>query len=139
MRVAWFFEASSNPPVGDLKFTLTEADFHEKKLADDIGLKWKDLARALGFNQAFVDVTETEKNHCARECCIEVLVRWLRREGKDATAEKLLEALVKTGVENVADRFLCKPNDTNKVIRPNIQGILHGGARYEFYFQVAQQ
>ena len=96
---------------------MKEADFHEKKLPDDIGVKWKELARALGFNQAFIDITEKEKIHCARECCMEVLVCWHRQEGEDATAEKLFEALVKIGLKIVADRFPCKPSDPSQVIR----------------------
>ena len=112
---------SSNQQLGwDLKFTLKEADLHEKKLLDDIGLKWKDLARALGFEQTFIDVTENEKNRCARECCIEVLVCWLRQEGRDATAEKLVEALVEIGLKNVADRFPCKPSHPSQVIRTDM-------------------
>ena len=98
---------------------MTEADFHEKKLPDDIGVKWRDLARALGFKEAFIDITK-DKNHCARECCIEVLVCWLRKEGKDATAEKLFEALVKIKLKIVAERFPLKRSDPNQVIRTNM-------------------
>ena len=108
---------SSNQVGWNRKYTLTEADFHEKGLPDDIGVKWRDLARALGFNQAFIDITEKEKNKCAKECCIEVLVHWHRREGKDATAEKLFEALVNIRLKNVAERFPRKPSDPSQVIR----------------------
>ncbi|XP_067054646.1 uncharacterized protein [Acropora muricata] len=100
----------------DRKYTLKEPDFHEKKLPDDIGVKWKELARELGFNHAFIDITK-DKIHCARECCIEVLVCWLRREGKDATAEKLFEALVNIGLKSVAERFPFKPSDPNQVAK----------------------
>ena len=111
---------SSNQLCWDRKYTLTEADFHEKGLPDDIGVKWKELARALGFNHAFIDITEEQKNKCARECCIEVLVLWHRREGKDATAEKLVKALVRIGLRNVADRFPSKPCDPSQVIRTDM-------------------
>lgn len=84
------------------------------KLAIDIGRKWRDLARALNFNQATIDVIEIEKIHCAKECCIEVLVSWLRQEGKKATAEKLAEALDEIGLRNVADRIPYKPSDPNQ-------------------------
>ena len=99
---------------------MKEADFHGKKLPDDIGVKWRDLARAVGFSQASIDIIEKDKDHSARECCIEVLVLWLRREGKDATAEKLVEALVEIGLKIVADRFPCKPSDTSQVIHTDI-------------------
>lgn len=117
--------ASSNQLGWNRKYTLTEADFHEKKLPDAIGVKWRDLARALGFEEASIDITEKEKIHCARECCIEVLVCWLRREGKDATAERLVEALVKIGLRNVADRFPCKPCDPSQVIRTDLRILYH--------------
>ena len=104
---------------------MREDDFHEKELPDDIGVKWKDLARALGFKEAFIDITEKDKIQCARECCIEVLVSWLRRKGKDATAEKLFEALVKIGLRNVADRFPCKPCDPSQVILTDLRILYH--------------
>lgn len=99
---------------------MKEADFHAKKLPVDIGVKWKDLARELEFSQATIEIIAKENFHNAKECCIEVLVRWLRREGKDATAEKLVEALVEIGLKNVADRFPSKPSDTSQVILTDI-------------------
>ena len=114
-----FFLASSNQLGWDRKYTLKEADFHENKLPDDIGVKWKELARELGFNHAFIDITK-DKIHCARECCIEVLVCWHRQEGEDATAEKLFEALVNIGLKSVAERFPCKPSDPSQVIRTRL-------------------
>ena len=104
---------------------MREYDFHEKELPDDIGVKWKDLARALGFKEAFIDITEKQKFQCARECCIEVLVCWLRRKGKDATAEKLFEALVRIGLTNVADRLPSKPCDPSQVIRTDLRILYH--------------
>ena len=94
---------------------MREADFYEKRLPDDIGPhKWKDLARALGFNQASIDSIQQEKGN-AKECCIEVLFRWLCQNGKGATVGKLAEALTKIGLKNLADRFPIIPNDTNRV------------------------
>ena len=99
---------------------MKEADFHAKKLPVDIGVKWKDLARELEFSQASIEIIAKENFHNAKECCIEVLVRWLRREGKDATAEKLVKALVEIGLKNVADRFPSKLSDTSQVILTDI-------------------
>lgn len=104
---------------------MTEADFHEKELSDDIGLKWKDLARELGFNHAFINCTEKGNNNCAKECCIEVLIRWLEREGKDATAEKLCEALIKKGLKKIAERFPLKRSDPNQVIRTDMHRYMY--------------
>ncbi|XP_068708053.1 uncharacterized protein PF3D7_1120000-like isoform X6 [Montipora foliosa] len=94
---------------------LTEGVVYEKRLADDIGQKWKDLGRALGFHQASIDNIEQEKGNNSKECCIEVLVRWLRRDGKEgATVGKLVDALTKIELKNLADRFPIKPSDTNR-------------------------
>ncbi|XP_068725408.1 uncharacterized protein PF3D7_1120000-like [Montipora capricornis] len=94
---------------------LSENDVYEKRLADDIGQQWKDLGRALGFHQASIDNIEQEKGNNSKECCIEVLVRWLRRDGKEgATVGKLVEALTKIELKNLADRFPIKPSDTNR-------------------------
>ena len=100
-------------------------DFHVKKLPVDIGVKWKDLARALEFSQASIDIIAKENFHCAKECCVEVLVLWLRRQGKDATAEKLVEALVEIGLKNVAERLPCKPSDPSKVIRTDMDRYIY--------------
>ena len=110
------FVASSNQNGWNRKYALKEADLHEKNLADDIGVGWKDLARALGFKQAFIDITEKEKNSCDKECCIRVLVSWLHKEGEDATAEKIVEALVRIGCKSLAERFPCQPSDPSQVI-----------------------
>ena len=99
---------------------MKEADFDAKKLPVDIGVKWKDLARELEFSQASIEIIAKENFHNAKECCIAVLVLWLRREGKDATAEKLVEALVEIGLKNVADRFPRKPSVTSQVILTDI-------------------
>ncbi|XP_074617414.1 uncharacterized protein LOC141876609 [Acropora palmata] len=113
--------ASSSQLGWDRNYTLTEADLHEKELSDDIGLKWRDLARKLGFKEAFIDGTEKQKHNCTKECCIEVLIRWLQREGKGATAEKLFEALDKIGLKNLAERFPLKRSDPNQ----NSDAVIH--------------
>ena len=109
------FVASSNQNGWDRKYALTETALHDTNLADDIGVGWKDLARALAFKQAFIDTTEKE-NNCDKECCIRVLVSWLQKEGEDATAEKIYEALVKIGRKSLAEMFPCKPSDPSQVI-----------------------
>ncbi|XP_074617396.1 uncharacterized protein LOC141876605 isoform X2 [Acropora palmata] len=106
--------ASSNQFGWDRKYVLKEADFHEKNLADEIGVKWKDLARALGFNQASIEIIAKENINSVKECCIAVLVSWLRREGEGAITEKLVEALVRIRLTNVAERFTCKPSDQSQ-------------------------
>ncbi|XP_068725416.1 myb-like protein X isoform X1 [Montipora capricornis] len=107
--------ASSGQSAWNRNDPLTEGVVFEKRLADDIGQKWKDLGRALGFHQASIENIEQEKGNNPKECCIAVLVRWLRRDGKEgATAGNLAEALTKIGLKNLADRFPIKPSDTNR-------------------------
>ena len=85
---------------------LTESDIHESQLAEQIGLKWKDLARELGFLQSTIDMIEKEKLYCNKECCIELLVRWRRQNGTEATVGKLKKALEKVELKNVADNLI---------------------------------
>ena len=116
------FAASSNQFGWDRKYVLKEADFHETNLADEIGVKWKDLARALGFSQASIEIIAKENINSVKECCIAVLVSWLRREGEGAITEKLVEALVRIRLTNVAERFTCKPSDQSQVISMSLFG-----------------
>ena len=92
---------------------LTENIIHEIQLPEHVGNRWKDLARALGYNQSIIDAIEKEKGGCIKECCIEVLVRWMRREGGNATVGNLAEALIKIELKSLADKLMCA--DTNQV------------------------
>ena len=87
---------------------MTEDDIYDYKLQlpDGIGVKWKALARALGYKNAIIKAIEKEKGCSIMECCIELLVGWLGREGKDATAGRLAEALEKIGLKNMADNLI---------------------------------
>lgn len=85
---------------------LTESEIHSLHLPDDIGKRWKDLARQLGFKEAFIDVTESDRYN-NKECCIAVLVKWMEREGQQgATREKLATALTNIKLQNLADRLI---------------------------------
>ncbi|KAL9974443.1 hypothetical protein ACROYT_G011474 [Oculina patagonica] len=92
---------------------LTEDIIHENQLPEYIGNRWRDLARALTFNQANIDAIEKDKGSCIKECCITVLVRWMGREGRDATIGKLADALKKIELKNVADKLMCVDADQN--------------------------
>ena len=85
---------------------LTESDIHESHLPEQIGLKWKDLARELGFVQSTIDMIEKEKLLKTKECCIELLVQWMRQNGSEATVGKLKESLEKVELKNVADNLI---------------------------------
>lgn len=93
---------------------MTERDIHYYKLPDEIGDNWRDLARALNYKETKIKSIETEKGNSNRECCIELLALWLRKEGKDATAGKLAEVLIGIEIKSAADR-LIKPKDQSQV------------------------
>ena len=93
---------------------MSESDIHNYKLPYRIGVKWKDLARALGYFEPRIDAIEEEKCHCPKECCIKVLVLWMNREGDEATAARLADALKRIGLKNLAD-ILIYPIDPSQV------------------------
>ena len=82
------------------------SDIHENCLPEQIGLKWIDLARELGFVQSIIDIIEKQKLYRNKECCSELLVRWMRQNGTEATVGKLKQALEKVELKNVADNLI---------------------------------
>ena len=87
-------------------YGLTESVIHSHHLPDDIGTRWKDLARELGFRETFITNIESEKVS-NKECCIALLVKWMEREGeKGATRETLATALTNIRLKNLADRLI---------------------------------
>ena len=99
----------------DPSHPMTEEDILDYQLPEKIGCKWKDLTRRLNKSRhCQANIDRIQKDHgSTEECCIEVLVCWMRREGRSATVEKLAEALVKAGLRNVADELMCM--DTTQV------------------------
>ena len=85
---------------------LTEALVHERNLHEDIGSRWKELARNLGFKRVVVEAIQNE-NQQESERSFHLLVRWIEREGQEgATAGKLADALKKTELKNLAERLI---------------------------------
>ena len=100
----------------DPSHQMTDRDIHDYRLPEKIGCKWKALARHLDKSphcEANIDRIQKDQGGFTIECCIEVLVGWMRREGRNATVEKLAEALVKAELRNVADELMCV--DTTQV------------------------
>ena len=85
---------------------MTEEDIRLYKLPEKIGDKWRDLARALKFSEADIDSIQKDLFGSTKECCIAVLVRWMRREGRNATVKKLAAALTEIELKNVADKLM---------------------------------
>ena len=100
----------------DPSHQVKERDILDYRLPEKIGDKWKDLARALDSSdhcQANINRIQTYQGGSTKECCIEVLMCWRGREGRNATVKKLAEALVKAQLKNIADELMCM--DTNQV------------------------
>ena len=97
----------------DPSHQMIERDIHDYKLPEKIGDKWRDLARALDYGQAKINRIQKDQGGSIKECCIEVLVCWMGREGRNATVEKLAGALEKAELKNVADELMCM--DTTQV------------------------
>ena len=93
---------------------MSESDLHNYELPYGIGVKWKYLARALGYFEQCIDAIEEEKCHCAKECCIKVLVLWMNEKGDEATAARLADALRRIGLKKLAD-VLIYPIDPSQV------------------------
>ena len=97
----------------DPSHQLTERDIHDYQLPEKIGDKWKELARAWHFKHADIKRIEKDQGGSTMECCIELLMCWMGREGRNANVEKLAGALEKAKLKNVADELMC--NDTTQV------------------------
>jgi len=108
--------------VLDRNHHMTECDIHDKQLPHSIGLKWKDLVWALGYSQTVINTIEKENSISTKECRIELLVRWLRQEGRDAATGKLAEALTRTNPKNLVDNLIESNDSTQEVsrIKPNV-------------------
>ena len=97
----------------DPSHQLTEGIIHGSQLPEHVGNRWRDLARALGYNQSVIDAIEKDNGSCTKECCIAVLVSWIGREGRDATTGNLAEALINIKLKSLADKLMFA--DTSQV------------------------
>ena len=99
----------------DPSHQMTENDINDDKLQlpDGIGIKWKELARVLGYRNAIIEAIEKEKGSSTKECCIDLLIRWIGREGSEATAGRLADALEKIERKNLADNLIRGKQERN--------------------------
>ena len=90
----------------DPSHQVTESVIRDYKLPEKIGDKWRDLARALKYSEAIINRILKDQGGSTKECCIEVFVSWIRREGQDATIGILAEALKRAELKNIADELM---------------------------------
>ena len=96
---------------------LTESDVYESGLHEDIGTRWMELARKLGFQKSVIDSIKSD-NPSEKERCVDLLVKWMEKEGRDeATAGKLAEALTDIGLKTLAEKLLGKCIEVNGAFR----------------------
>ena len=72
--------------VGDLDEFIGEISKH-------IGMQWMFLARSLGFEQTDIDAIEYKDQRNLREQIFQMFHEWRRREGNEATTDRLLAAV----------------------------------------------
>lgn len=94
---------------------MAENNINDDKLQlpDGIGIKWKELARVLCYKNAIIEAIEKEKGSSTKECCIDLLVRWIGREGSEAIAGGLADALEKIERKNLADSLIRGKQERN--------------------------
>ncbi|XP_078665401.1 uncharacterized protein LOC144907868 [Branchiostoma floridae x Branchiostoma belcheri] len=68
---------------------------------------WLSLARTLGLNYLEIENIRA-RNHEYKSCCMDMLELWLRRKGRVATIEVLMEALFDIGLEHIATGLKSK-------------------------------
>ena len=56
---------------------------------------------------------ENENVYFTKDCCIELLVRWMRQNGTEATVGNLKEALEKVELKNVASNLISGKQEMN--------------------------
>ena len=74
-----------------------------KQISDNIGLEWCFLARSLGFTQTDIDGIEYANPRNLREQIYQFFYQWKRRDGTEATSNKLYAALVDTSLTTILE------------------------------------
>ena len=82
------------------------SEYELEELAHDLGDKWEDLGRHLGFTQAALSAFHKENERLVDKP-LRMLIDWKRREGSDATYQALSDALCNkfVGLKELAEKF----------------------------------
>ena len=77
-------------------------------LSLELGEKWEELGRRLGFNQAAISNFDEAKRRLAKKA-FEMLIAWKQKEGSNATYKVLYDALCNKKVQCklLAEQFCC--------------------------------
>lgn len=89
-------------------------DAHLNEIAEDLGSDWKQLGRKLDIPSSILGNID-EENRRVRAKAIEMMLRWKKRNGNDATGQSLADALIKIGRKDVAETLAstCQQDGIN--------------------------
>ncbi|CAH1276343.1 Hypp9391 [Branchiostoma lanceolatum] len=82
-------------------------------IKEEVSSYWKDLAYHLGFKQADIN-NIANRNKDDKSCCMDLLEEWLKRKGKRATIDALMDALTNAGLQNIVDGLKNKDDEDDK-------------------------
>ncbi|XP_019620785.1 PREDICTED: uncharacterized protein LOC109467283 [Branchiostoma belcheri] len=99
--VGWKRQQEDEGPYGSKATDLRRVFLLIK---EKLGVRWKDLARALDFDEPAIDVF-TYKHRDPRDACMDMLEEW-RQRGRGATLDVLKEALETVGRMDVVDAII---------------------------------
>lgn len=68
-------------------------------------MRWKNIVRHLGVKDAQIDRISMENKDDPTEAFYRTMLHWYNTEGKNATSEKLIDALEETQLKKVVQDF----------------------------------
>ncbi|XP_078620263.1 uncharacterized protein LOC144887137 [Branchiostoma floridae x Branchiostoma japonicum] len=78
-------------------------------IKENVSTDWRDVAHLLGFTRPDIDAIQYKQtNRDAKDCCMDMLGAWRRREGNNATLQELLRALAEAGLQDIVDQLNTK-------------------------------
>lgn len=93
----------------DLNLQLQPADNFQRcllKLQNTPALtKWKTIVRQLGVGDTQINRIVAENQQDPAEAFYQAMLHWYNKEGKDATSQKLINALEETQLRKVIEDF----------------------------------
>ena len=90
------------------------SDCELEELSQELGEKWEELGRRLGFNQAAITSFDEDNKKLVKKA-FEMLMDWKQKEGRQATYSVLNYALCHELVKRnrLAEQFCCEGIEDN--------------------------
>ena len=96
------------PPDAD--YAVESVDALIREVSDHIGRDWMVLARSLGFTETDIQSIEYADERDLKEQIYQFFNEWQRRDGQDATRDKLITVLYESGLNEVLKKTDAKKN-----------------------------